>query len=127
MTVLKHVYCFSGPPFPPKNFTQIFPEGALATSVYLQWREIPVAEQGGGFQHYGITFWLKEQPRNINKTDRSIRTPTANNGFISYEIEGLQTGQEYQVDVYGVNQYSTDVINEEYYISRITAIPQLRM
>ena len=128
MTVLKHVYYFLGPPFPPKNFTQIFPEGALATSVYLQWREIPVAEQGGGFQHYGITFWSKEQPRNITKTDRSIGKPTANkDGIISYEIEGLQTGQEYQVDVYGVNQYSTDAINEEYYVSRITAIPQLRM
>lgn len=108
--------------------TQILPEGAQATSLYLQWREIPVVEQGGGFQHYSITYWLKEQSRNINKTDRSIGTPRADtNGFISYEIDGLQTGLEYQVDVYGVNQYSTDAINEEYYVARITATPQLRM
>lgn len=128
MAGLKPVCYFLGPPFPPKNLTQILPEGALATSLYLQWREIPVAEQGGGLLHYNITFWLKEQPRNINKTDRSIGTPTANtDGIISYVIEGLQTGLEYQVDVYGVNQYSTDAINEEYYVSSITAIPKLRM
>ena len=96
--------------------------------MYLQWLEIPVAEQGGGLQHYNITYWLKDQLRNINKTDRSIGRPRPNgDGFISYEIEGLQTGLEYQVDVYGVNQYSTDAINEEYYISGITATPKLRM
>lgn len=127
-TDLKHVYYFSGPPFPPKNLTQVLPKGGLATSVYLQWREIPMAEQGGGLLHYNVTFWLKEQPRNINKTDKAIGKPTANSdGIISYEIEGLQTGREYQVDVYGVNMYSTDAIKEEYYVSRILAIPKLRM
>ena len=97
--------------------------------MYLQWHEIPVAEQGGGLMHYNITYWVKGQQRHINKTDLSIGQgqPSPIAGFISYEIQGLRTGLEYQVDVYGVNQYSTDAINEEYYISRITVTPKLRM
>ena len=107
--------------------TQFFPEGARATSVHLQWADIPVAEQGGGLQHYNITYWVKGQQRHINKTELSIGRLSPTGGFISYEIEGLQNGLEYQVDVYGVNKYSSDVIKEEYYTSRITVIPKLRM
>ena len=128
MTGLKHAYYFSGPPFPPKNLTQIFPEGASATSVYLRWTEIPVVEQGGGLNNYEISYWVKGIRRAINKTDLPIGRPVADaDGFVSYEIEGLQTGLEYEMYVYGVNQYSTDAINEEYYVSRITAIPKLSM
>ena len=126
MTGLKLFYYVSGPPFPPKNLTQLLPEGALATSIHLQWADIPVEEQGGDLRHYNITYWVKGQIRHINKTDLSIGKPQSRDGFISYEIQGLQTGLEYQVDVYGVNQYSTDAINEEYYVSRITATPKLR-
>ena len=132
MTGLILVYCFSGPPFPPKNLTQIFPEGVLATSVYLRWAEIPVAEQGGELQHYNITYWVKGQTRRINKTDLSIGRPTATGGLILFEIKGLQTGVEYVVEVYGVNRYLTDDIeqkyyNQKYFFSEITATPELRM
>ena len=132
MTVLKLLYYFSGPPFPPKNLTQIFPQGVLATSVHLQWRKIPVAEQGGELQHYNITYWVKGQTRHINKTDLSIGRPSPIGGLISFEIKGLQTGVEYVVEVYGVNQHLTDDVeqkyyNQKYFFSEITATPGLRM
>ena len=104
----------------------------MATSVYLRWAEIPLAEQGGELQHYNITYWVKGELRPINKTDLSIGRPTAIGGLISFEIKGLQTGVEYVVQVYGVNQYLTDDIeqkyqNQKYFFSEITATPGLRM
>ena len=120
------LYCFSGPPFPPKNLTQIFPEGALATSVHLRWTEIPVTEQGGGLNNYEISYWVKGQPRAINKTDLPIVRPTVDaEGYVSYEIENLQTGVEYLVAVYGENQYSTDILDRIYYSSEISVTPTL--
>ena len=92
------------------------PEGAQATSVHLKWHEIPVVQQGGELQHYNITYWVNGQVRNINKTDISIdKTGADGDGFISYEIENLQNGVEYNVEVYGVNQYLTDDIERRYY------------
>ena len=106
---------------------QIFPKGALATSVYLRWTEIPVAEQGGGLNNYEISYWVKGQPRAINKTDFPIERPTADaDGYISYEIKNIQTGLEYLVAVYGENKYSTDVLDRSYYSSEIFAKPSVR-
>ena len=120
-------YWFSGPPFPPKYLMQIFPKGALPTSVYLRWKEIPVAEQGGGLNNYEISYWVKGQPRAINKTDLPIGLPTADaDGYISYEIKNLQTGLEYLVAVYGENKYSTDVLDRSYYSSEIFVKPSFR-
>lgn len=105
---------------------QIFPKAALATSVHLRWTEIPVAEQGGGLNNYEISYWVKGQPRAINKTDLRIGRPTADaDGFISYEIKNLQIGVEYLVAVYGENQYSTGVLDRSYYSSEIFATPSV--
>lgn len=72
---------------------QIFPKGALATSVHLQWTEIPVVQQEGGLNNYEILYWVKGQPRAINKTDLPIGRPTADvEGYISYEVQNLQVG-----------------------------------
>ena len=115
---------FLGSPFPPKNLMQIFPEGALVTSVYLRWTEIPVAEQGGGLNNYEISYWVKGQPRAINKTDLPIGRPTADaDGYISYEFKSLQTGVEYLVAVYDENQYSTDVLGRSYFLPK--SLPHL--
>ena len=104
--------------------TQIYPEAALATSVYLQWAKIPVAEQGGGLNIYKISYWVNGQGRGINKTDVSIGRPKPDtDGYISYEIQDLQTGLEYRVAVYGENQYSTDAINWSFYSTEISVIP----
>lgn len=120
------IFFFLGPPFPPKHLIQIFPKGALATSVYSRWTEIPVAEQGGGLNNYEISYWVKGQPRAINKTDLPTGRPTADaGGYISYEIKNLQTGVEYVVAVYGENQYSTDVLDRSYYSSEIVVTPSL--
>ena len=105
---------------------QIFPERALATSVYLRWKEIPVAEQGGGLNNYEISYWVKGQPRAINKTVLPIGRPTADaDGYISYEIKNLLTGVEYLVTVYGENQYSTGVLDRSYYSSEIFVTPSI--
>ena len=82
-----------------------------------------MAEQGGGLQTYEISYWVKGQRREINKTDVSIGRPSAIDGFISYEIQGLQTGLEYKVAVYGKNQYSTDTIDQGYFSTEITVTP----
>lgn len=116
----------SGPPFPPKNLTQIFPDGTLATSVYLKWAEIPVSEQGGGMISYEISYWVKGQPRDINKTDVQIGRPISTSGFIRYEIESLQTDLEYIVAVYGLNRYSSDHMDRRYYSTEISAIPSVK-
>ena len=66
-----------------------------------------------------ITYWVKGQQRHINKTDLPTGQPTADaDGYISYEIQNLQTGVEYFVAVYGENQYSTDVLDGSYSSSR---------
>ena len=83
-------------------------------------------EQGGGLNNYEISYWVKGQPRAINKTDLRIGRPTADaDGFISYEIKNLQIGVEYLVAVYGENQYSTDVLDRSYYSSEIFATPSV--
>lgn len=102
--------------------TQIFPAGTLARSLHIQWAEIPVAEQGGELEGYVISYWVKGQPQDINKTNIEIGQPISTGGFIRYEIENLQTNLEYIVAVYGKNQYSTDVIDRRYYSSEIFAI-----
>ena len=87
-------YSFSGPPFPPKNLIQVFPEGASATSVYLQWAEIPVTEQGGGLDNYEILYWVVGPPGQFNKVYLPIGQPASTEGFIRYEIQHLQTSLE---------------------------------
>lgn len=116
-------YSFSGPPFPPKNLIQVFPEGASATSVYLQWAEIPVTEQGGGLDNYEILYWVVGPPGQFNKVYLPIGQPASTEGFIRYEIQHLQTSLEYKVAVYGKNQYSTNVLDQSYYSTEISVIP----
>lgn len=106
--------------------TQVFPDGTLATSVYLQWTEIPVSQQGGALDSYEISYWVKEQPRDINKTDVQIGRPTSTGGFITYEIKNLQTNVEYIVAVYGKNRYLTDAIDRRYYSSEISVVPSAK-
>ena len=85
-----------------------------------------MTEQGGGLKNYEISYWVKGQPRAINKTDLPIVRPTVDaKGFVSYEIENLQTGVEYLVAVYGENQYSTDILDRIYYSSEISVTPTL--
>ena len=98
----------------------------MATSVYLKWAEIPIAEQGGGLNSYVISYWVKGQPAGINKTDVQIGRPISTSGFIRYEIENLQTNLEYIVAVFGVNQYSTDDIDRRYYSNEIFVIPSAK-
>ena len=98
----------------------------MATSVYLQWTEIPVAEQGGALDSYEISYWVKEQPKDINKTDVRIARPRSTGGFITYEIKNLQTNLEYIVAVSGKNRYSTDAIDRRYYSSEISVVPSAK-
>lgn len=82
-----------------------------------------MAEQGGGLQTYEISYWVNRQQRKINKTDVSIGRPSPVDGFILYEIQGLQTGLEYKVAVLGKNQYSADTIDQGYFSTEITVTP----
>lgn len=106
--------------------TQVFPDSTLATSVYLQWTEIPVAEQGGTLDSYEISYWVNEQPRDINKTNVQIGRPTSIGGFITYEIKNLPTNLEYIVAVYGKNRYSADGIDRIYYSNEISVVPSAK-
>lgn len=101
----------------------MFPKKALATLVHLRWAEIPMTEQGEGLQTYEILYWVNGQQREINKTDVSIGRPSPIDGFILYEIQGLQTGLEYKVAVYGKNQYSTGTTDHGYFSTEITVTP----
>ena len=95
--------------------------------MYLQWVQIPVAEQGGGLRNYKVSYWVNGQKRNSNKTDVSIgRTKPDTDGYISYEIQNLPTGLEYIVAVYGENQYLTDAINWSFYSTEISVIPSAK-
>lgn len=83
-----------------------------------------MAKQGGGLSNYKVSYWVNGQRRNINKTDVSIGRPRPDaDGYISYEIQNLQTGLEYIAAVYGENQYSTDAINWSFYSTEISVIP----
>lgn len=53
----------------------------------------------------------------------SIGRPSPIDGFISYEIQGLQTGLEYKVAVYGKNEYSTNTIDQRFFSTEITVTP----
>ena len=82
-----------------------------------------MAEQGGGLQTYEISYWVNGQRREINKTDVPIGRPSPIDGFVSYEIQGLQPGREYKVAVYGKNEYLTDTIDQRYFSTEITVTP----
>ena len=103
--------------------TQVFSDGASRTSVYLQWAEIPVTEQGGSLEYYEISYWVVGQSGQINKVYQRIGQPTAKDGFIRHEIQHLQTNLEYKVAVYGKNQYSTNALDQNYYSSEISVTP----
>lgn len=121
-----YLYSFAGPPFPPKDLKQYYPEGTLATSVHLQWAPIPVLEQGGGgLDGYEISYWVKEQSQYINRTDVSVGQQSPTGGFISYEIPNLQTGLEYEVAVYGRNRYLSDDVEMSFYTANITVTPSV--
>lgn len=95
--------------------------------MYLQWVEIPVAEQGGGMSNYKVSYWVNGQRRSINKTDVSIGRPKPDtDGYISYEIQNLTPELEYIVAVYGENQYSTNAINWSFYSTEISVIPSAK-
>ena len=121
MAIVSDLYSFSGPPFPPKDLKQYYPDGALATSVHLQWAPIPAPEQGGGrLNGYEISYWVKQQSQYVNRTDVSVGSPPSTDGLISYEIRNLQTGLEYKVAVYGRNQYLSDDVEMTFYAANIT-------
>lgn len=104
--------------------SRFYPDDALATSVYLRWAPIPVAEQGGGLNGYEISYWVSGQQREINKTDVFIGRKTADaDGYISYGIQNLQPTVEYKFLVYGKNQYSSDSIPLAHYSTEYTAAP----
>ena len=124
MAIDSDLYSFLGPPFPPKDLKQYYPEGTLATSVHLQWAPIPGQEQGGGrFDGYEISYWVKEQSQYINRTDVFIGLRSATNGLITHKIPNLQTGLEYKVAVYGRNQYSSDDVEMSFYAANIIVTP----
>ena len=107
--------------------SRFYPDDASATSVYLRWAPIPVAEQGGGLDDYEISYWVNGQEREINKTDRSVgRTTADQNGYISYGIQNLQPTVEYKFLVYGKNKYSSDSIDTTHYSTEYIAIPSDR-
>ena len=68
---------------------------------------------------YEISYWVKGQSRELNKTDLQIRRPIPTGGFITYKTANLQTNLEYIVAVYGKNRYLTDPIDRRYYSSEI--------
>lgn len=85
-----------------------------------------MAEQGGVLNNYEISYWVKGQPRAINKTDLPLGRPTVHaDGYFSYEIKNLQTGVEHLVAVNGENQYSADILDRSYYSSEIVVTPSL--
>ena len=100
--------------------TQVFPEGASATSAYLQWAEIPVTEQGGGLEYYEISYWVVGPPGQINKVYQRIGQPASKDGFSTHEIQHLRINLEYKVAVYGKRQYSANVLDQSYFSTEIS-------
>lgn len=106
--------------------SRFYPDDASATSVYLRWVPIPVAEQGGGLNDYEISYWVNGQRREINKTDVSVGTTADADGYISHGIQNLQPTVEYKFLVYGKNEYSSDSIPLAYYSTEYIAVPSDR-